>query len=345
MTIDLTGGLSDELEYVFESQPDDPEMHESVNAWIWDNGVEFGLPRIGIEAVGDQWDTHGIQINVAFADGRVFNAFGPGAIHDPFGTDGKARILGAGPLSFELVEPYRHLRVRADGDVGATSVEAQMNGSFVGRGERVPIEIDVDIRPAVPPWMNGALLDDARHLLETTEEGDLMGYPWRFEQLCRATGHFRLGTESYEINGGANRIRRQSIRRTATLRGHAWQASVFPSGRGFGYIAYPPREDGEPTYNEGYVFDGDGALVGARVVQAPWLQTLAPKGEDVSCVLETEDGRTVSIRGETAVSTFMVMTPEQGGGLQLQQAICRYTWDDETANGMLERSTAPTKLA
>jgi prepilin-type processing-associated H-X9-DG protein len=163
MTIDLAGGLSDELEYVFESQPDHPEMHESVNAWIWDNGVEFGLPRIGVEAVGDQWDTHGIQINVAFADGRVFNAFGPGPIHDPFGADGKARILGAGPVSFELVEPYRHLRLRADGDVGATSVEAQMNGAFVGQGERVSIELEVDIRPAVPPWMNGALLDDAKH--------------------------------------------------------------------------------------------------------------------------------------------------------------------------------------
>jgi hypothetical protein len=63
------------------------------------------------------------------------------------------------------------------------------------------------------------------------------------------------------------------------------------------------------------------------------------------CVLETEDGRTVTIDGETALSTFMVMPPEVGGGLQLQQAIVRCSWDGETANGMLERSTSPGNLA
>ena len=46
MAIDLTGGLSDDREYVFAAQPDDPEMRESVNAWIWDKGSEFGLPRL-----------------------------------------------------------------------------------------------------------------------------------------------------------------------------------------------------------------------------------------------------------------------------------------------------------
>jgi hypothetical protein len=343
--VDLTGGLSDELEYVFTEQPGDPEMRESVNAWIWDDGLVVGFPRIGIEAVADQWATHDVQLNMAFADGRVFNIFQPGKIHDPIARDGKARVLGAGPLSFELVEAYGHLRMRVDGEAAATSVEAQMKGGFPGQGASVRIELEVDLRPAAPPWMNGALLETAKRVLDTQEEGDLMGHPWRFEQLCRATGRLRIGDESYEINGGGNRIRRQSIRREAKLRGHAWQASLFPSGRGFSYIAYPRRDDGKDTYNEGYLFDGDGGLIPAWVVDAPWLRTLAPKGEDVSCVLETEDGRTVTIKGETAISTFMVMPPDVGGGLQLQQAIVRYTLDGETANGMLERSTPPTNIA
>ena len=47
MAVDLTGGLSNELEFVFVvDPPDDPEMRESVNAWIWDDGADFGLPRI-----------------------------------------------------------------------------------------------------------------------------------------------------------------------------------------------------------------------------------------------------------------------------------------------------------
>ena len=340
MTTDLTGGFGDELEHVFAAPPDDPEMRESVNAWIWDDTLDVGLPRLGIEAVADQWDTHDLQVNLAFADGRVLTAFGPGAVHDPAGADGTPRVLGAGPLSFELVEPYGLLRVHLDGELAAATVDAFIAGaSFPGQGDPVPVELDVELRPAVPPWMNGALREDAKRVLDTQEEGDLMGHPWRFEQLCRATGRLRVGDETYEIAGGANRIRRQSIRRLATFRGHAWQAALFPSSRGFGYIVYPRRDDGKETYNEGYVFDGDGALVPARVVTAPWLTTLTPKGEDVSCVLETDDGRTVSIRGESALSTFTVMPPEVGGGMRLQQALVRYTWDGEVGTGMMERST------
>jgi hypothetical protein len=242
-------------------------------------------------------------------------------------------------VSFELIEAFGHLRLRVAGEAMATSATAQIAGALRGQGAPVPIEIEVDLRPAAPPWMNGALLEDAKRVLDTQEEGDLMGHPWRFEQLCRATGRLRVGEEQFEIDGGANRIRRQSIRRLAKLRGHAWQAALFPSGRGFGYIAYPPRTDGKETYNEGYVFEGSGVLIPARVVQAPWLQTLVPNDEDVPCVLETSHG-SVRIDGLTALSTFTIMPPEVGGGLHLQQAIARYSWDGEESVGMLERSTA-----
>ena len=348
MAIDTTsGGLSDELEDVFATQPDDPEMRESVNAWVWDKNAEIGLPRVGVEAVADQWHTHDVQVNIALADGRVFNIFGPGPVHDPLGAGERPRTLGAGPLSIEVLEPYRHLRMRVDGQAVATSVTAQMGGALPGQGvASVPVEIEIDLYPAVPPFMNGALLDDARRVLETQDEGGLMGHPWRFEQLCRAGGTVQVGDERFTIEGGANRIRRQSIRRLATLRGHAWQAALFPSGRGFGYIAYPPRTDGMDTYNEGYLFEGSGDLVPARVVQAPWLRALAPKGDDVTCVLETDDGRSVTVRGETALSTFMIMPPDVGGGgMQLQQAIVRYSWDGEESVGMLERSTVAASLA
>lgn len=344
MGVDLSGGLAEDLEYVFATQPDDPEMRESVNAWIWDSGNEFGCPRIGIEAVADQWDTHDIQMNLAIADGRVLNILGSGAVHDPLDSTGKARILGAGPLTFELVEPFGLLKLRVDGEAVVNTVADQINGKLIGEGATIPVVLDVELRPAAPPWLNGALLPEAKRVLDTQEEGDLMGHPWRFEQLCRARGTLRVDGQTYEISGGANRVRRQSIRREAKLRGHAWQAALFPSGKGFSYIAYPERKDGKSTYNEGYVFLGDGQLIPARVVDAPWLRRLVPSGEAVPCVLETADG-TVQIEAQTALSTFMVMPPEVGGGLQLNQSIVRYSWDGESANGMMERSTSPDAVA
>lgn len=339
MGADLTGGIGDEREYVFAEQPDDPEMRESVNAWIWGSQDDVGLPRIGVEAVADQWDTHDVQVNMAYADGRVFTLAATGPVHDPAGGDGRPRILGAGPLSFELVEPFRHWRMRLDGTVHAWTNDEQVTGARPETEPDVPVEIEVDIVSAVPPWENGELLPEAKRVLTEQDEGALMGGP-RYEQLSRASGRVRIGDDEHVIDGGALRIRRQGIRRLGTFRGHAWQSAVFPSGRAFGYIVYPPRDDGLPTYNEGYLFDGDGALTPAWIVEAPWLRRLRNRGEDVSVVIETEHG-TTRIQGESLVSCFSVMGGI-GSGSQgfpvLQQAISRYTWDGETANGMMERS-------
>jgi len=339
VSIDLTAGLGAEREFVFGSQPEDPLMRESVNAWIWDGGDEIGMPRVGVEAVADQWDTHEVQVNITTSNGLNLNLFGSGDVHDPLGPDRRPRILGAGPLAFELVEPFRHWRMRFNGPTVEGTVEDQIAGVRSGREPSVPVEVEIDMTSVAPPWENGALLPEAKRVLDEQDEGALMGGP-RFEQLSRATGTIRIGDAEHRIDGGALRVRRQGVRRLGTFRGHAWQSAVFPGGRGFGYIAYPPRQDGLPTYNEGYVFDGEGALTPAWVVEAPWLRRLQPKGEDVSVVLETAAG-TTRIEGTSIMSNFMVM---RGVGSNpdfpvLQQALARYTWEGETANGMMERST------
>jgi hypothetical protein len=343
MAVDLTGGLDPAREFVLAAQPTEPEMRESVNVWMWDDGVEFGMPRIGIEAVGARWDTHDVQCNIALAGGRLLLLFEPGKAHEPRGIDGKARILGAGPLSFELVEPFVHWRMRLRGAAVATTAEAQITGNRPSAAERVPVELDVDLRSAAPPFENGSLRADAARVLAEQEEGILMGGP-RFEQLFRAQGTFTVDGKRHALNGGGLRIRRSGIRRIARFWGHAWQSAVFPSGKAFGHLVYPPRADGKPTYNEGYVFDGDGALVPARVVEAPWLRRMQPRGEDVSVVLETERGK-VRIHGETLLSAFHAIPVTADSQFPiLHQCIARYTWDGESANGMLERSSLPDQV-
>ena len=74
----------------------------------------------------------------------------------------------------------------------------------------------------------------------------------------------------------------------------------------------------------------------ARVVDAPWLRRITPSGDDVSVTLESDLGLT-RITGVTALSTFRIGNPDIGG-MHLQQSGVRYTWGDETAYGMIERS-------
>ena len=66
-------------------------------------------------------------------------------------------MLGAGPMSFELVEPFVHWRLRVDGMAVETSTQAQIDGWMpgMGGGDEVPVELEVDIRSAAPPWESG----------------------------------------------------------------------------------------------------------------------------------------------------------------------------------------------
>ena len=68
---DLTGGLGVDAEYGLRDQPEIDLMREGVSVWVYDDAGRFGLPRVALEAIGPDWDMRKLQVNVAFADGRV----------------------------------------------------------------------------------------------------------------------------------------------------------------------------------------------------------------------------------------------------------------------------------
>lgn len=354
MAIDLTGGIDPARELTFEDKPDNPEMRDSVSFWVFDDRGELGLPRVGIEALARNWDAHAVQVNVAFPDGRVYRTRADGPSRAPIDADGRPTVLGAGPLSFQCVREFDTWRMTFDGQLASTTSADLVEGHKTGPLAHVAFDVEAVL--AVPPWVQGALDTQSADRLATSVEGDLMGGP-RYEQLFRATGSLTVDGVTRTFTGSGLRIRRQGVRKLEGFWGHCWQSALFPSGRAFGYIAYPPRPDGQPTFNEGYLFTGDGGLIPARVVEAPWLRRLRPLGEDVSVVLETADG-TVRIEGETVLSTHDITDPADVADLPaemtalmanwtfpaLQQAGVRYTWDGEHTYGMLERSMPVDQL-
>ena len=355
MAIDLTGGIDPQRELAFAERPDNPDMRDSVSFWVFDDRGELGLPRVGIEALASQWDVHAVQVNVAFPDGRVYRTRADGPSWPAAGPDGRPTVLGGGPLGFECVREFDTWRMTFDGQLMQTSSADLVEGRKTG--PLVDVKFDVEAVLAVPPWVQGALDAQSGTQLEKSVEGDLMGGP-RYEQLFRARGSLSVGGDAQSFTGSGLRIRRQGVRKLEGFWGHCWQSALFPSGRAFGYIAYPPRPDGQPTFNEGYLYlgesAGDGELIGARVVEAPWLRRLQPLGEDVSVVLQTAEG-TVRIEGETVLSTHDITDPSEIPPEQLalmanwtfpalQQAGVRYTWDGEQTMGMLERSIPTDQL-
>jgi hypothetical protein len=342
MAIDLTGGLGATSEHVFAERPDVPDMRDAVNLWLEEEHGAFGM-RIGVEALASQWDAHDIWLDIAFADGRVISRREGGKTHSAIGPEGLPTVLGAGPLQFRCVAPFRQWTTSFAGKAGETTATDLMNGLEPANESAVDVAFDIEFDMAVPPWVPGTLLKDAGTTLKSGVEGEFMSP--RYEQLCRVKGTLKIGDEPRTFSGNGLRIRRQGVRKLQGFWGHCWQSALFPSGRAFGYNTYPPRPDGTPSYNEGYIFDGDGALKPARAIRVPWLNKLRPCGDDVSFVLET-DGGTVSIQGETFANTR-----SRGHAILpadfpiVQQSHVRYRWDGEETCGMLERSSPQAKVS
>jgi hypothetical protein len=338
------GGLEPDIDYMLPGRPDDPEMRESASIWLFEENGEFGFPRIGIEAVGATWENHRYDCNFAFRDGRILRRSTRGPTLSSTAPDGRNSILGAGGLKFQCIEPFRKWRVSFDGSAHDARVEDQILGRFRVYADvevdpslrRTPLAFDVELSMVTPAWTQDYRPEKLEGMSETERtDAGYMGYGWRIEHLFRGEGTLTIDGATRHFRALGSRIHRQGVRPMAEFRGHCWQSAVFPDGRAFGYIAYPPRADGS-TYNNGYVYQ-DGAMYRARATRIPFLRNIVPHGDDVSLQLESELGIT-RIEGLTTLSTFHIGNPGVNG-MNNQQSGARYSWGGMSTYGMIERSS------
>jgi hypothetical protein len=345
-----SGGLPSALDYMFPEKPADPEMRESASLWLFEEGGAFGFPRNGLEAVGKVWENHRVDCNLAFADGRVLRESSRGRTWSSMGSDGRPNVLGAGPLVFRCLEPFRKWTVSYDGEAFEGTVAQQIAREFAVYADagpygfpRTSLSYEVELTMAVPAWVQDYRAEKLGGMSEKERvDAGLMGYGYRIEQLFRGQGVLVLDGVRREFKAVGSRIHRQSVRPMAAFRGHCWQSAVFPDGRAFGYIAYPlrPGESEEDRFNIGYLYQ-NGKMYPARARSIPFLRNIVARGDDVSVDLETELGVT-RIRGSTELSTFHLGN-QSVNGFNNQQSGARYRLDGMTAFGMIERSS-PAEL-
>jgi len=338
MAIDLTSGMDASSDHFLAERPEDPQFRESASMWVSDDQGVIGLPRVGIEALASSWDKRDLQVNLGFPDGRTLIVREPGEGRSVVDADGVCRTFAAGGLEFHHLEPFKTLTMTYNGTALDTTATALARGEL--DAPRIRLEIEVELTCAAPPWVPGTLNEDAAEVFHEGFAGAFISP--RYEQLCTSRGTVRAGDDQWSFTGTGLRIHRQGSRDVGGFWGHCWPSALFPSGRGFGGLAFPERPDGEPTYNEAYIFDGD-RMIPAILVDAPWLRRLQPFGEDVAVTLRTADGD-VRIEGETIVSACMAGGTHHEFAPALQQAGVHYRWDGEETYGMMERSIPVDKL-
>jgi hypothetical protein len=339
---DMTGGKDPAFEYFITEKQTEPGMQEGFNWWLWDDQGRFGFPRCAVEAFAPDWDHPHIEMGFVTPEGQVSRQNVPAPRHKELGPDGKASHFGTGGLWFEVVEPFKHYRSGFSGAVLTGAWDEMLVPGYTTQ-KLAPMRFEIEAWPVVPPFIQGTLSAEARARMAKGGEALAMGGD-RLEQLCRVKGVINWQGKDVEFTGGALRIRRKGVRKLEEFFGHAWQSAVFPSGKAFGYIAYPGYKSGkEYDYNEGFVYLGEGELIPARAVKSPWLKDFQYAGEDVSCVMETEDGRQFKFGGKTTGGVPSIPPPDSKFP-PLHQMIAHYTFEGESAYGMIERSTMRDKM-
>ncbi len=210
-------------------------------------------------------------MNLAFPDGRAVVVREGGAGRHPLDDDGVCRRFAAGGLEFRCDEPFKKPTMTYDGTAVDTTAQALSDADL--EGPRVDLEVHVEVTIAAPPGCRAPSTPMRRRCSTRASPASSSA---RATSSC-ARPRARCGSaEEFSFTGTGLRIHRQGVRDTQGFWGHCWPSALFPSGRGFGGLAFPDRPD-DDTFNEAYVFDGD-RLIAATLVDAPWLRRRQPRG-------------------------------------------------------------------
>ena len=336
-SIDLSGGLAPDMDLFLAEPPGFDWIREGTSFWLYEDAGAFGIPRIGVE--GEAWARGGCRYkaNLAFADGRVLSDTGTADMRSPLDESGRPTRLGAGPLTFQCLEPYRRWFARFEGDVVDTTVAAQIAGK-VDEARRIPLRCEIELASVVPPFVQDVSpANFAKMGKGERRDAVSVGLGLRFEQMVRGEGEMTVDGERRSFRVSGMRVKRRSVRTDGLfLRGHCWQSAVFPDGRAFGYLVYPRHDDGFDPWNHAFIYQ-DGRIYAGRAVKAPWLTQALVEGDDVGLEIETELGVS-RIEGRSALNTFHLDFSDLFG-MNLHQGGARYVWDGQASYGMIERST------
>ena len=163
MTIDLTGGLEPEQDYVLATAPYNPDMRQGMSIWVSNDDPEqgFGFPRLGLEVVGIRVGSipgYSFQVGLARRAGAhqkgqssgELCAAGTGGVRDGDGC--------GGPFEMRCVDPFRRWIVSYDGS-GARHDRRRPGGNGtvdrVAYGRRRAAPRDGDGGAALDPGHDG----------------------------------------------------------------------------------------------------------------------------------------------------------------------------------------------
>lgn len=334
---------------VLERPSDQPTFGENHAFWFFDDGNRVHsynhlttLDELFTYRRERNWlllpdGTDDPRVLVSWSEGGQTTAKGPGGAN----------------LVFQCIEPFRRWRVEYTGTM-RDMTSSELTRGRLREGRRVLVRYTVDADMAVPPWQQGTLSAAARDAFDR-DAGRFIG-GLRYEQLFRMTGRLKIFDDEgleLEFTGSGMRTHRRGERQLTRWHGHSWQTALFPSGRAFGLMRFPDAEGSQTMqYDEAFIFD-HGRMLTATVLESAWLSSYQGVGERFRIRLHSDELGEQVIDGEVLGQSWRTMVLSdveeheyrhgvsgEAGTYVLAQGAARYRWNDESATGQIERSTA-----
>ena len=249
-------------------EPNDEYCHTPDAATNYNESMYFNVFDPARKIGG--WFRLGNRVNEGYAEMSACLYLPDGRIGFMFGRPNidNNNELNAGGMRFEVVEPFKRLRVTYDGMVCLLSNPLEMAhpSKAFKNNPLVACKVDLDYRGIAPMYGGRVVNPDGSDLVMDPEKSFAKAH---YEQHVAAKGSFEVGGERWEIDGFGLRDKSWGPRYWQNISWYRWLPMNF--GPDFGMmISIIGTEDGESRRSGMVLRNGEYIMINDARIESEW---------------------------------------------------------------------------
>jgi hypothetical protein len=316
-------------------EPEDEYCHTPDAAQNYNESMYFNVFDAGQKIGG--WFRLGNRVNEGYAemsaclylpDGRVGFMFNRPKIDN---ND----ELNAGGMHFDVVEPFKRLRVTYDGPVLLLDEPLQMAhpSRAFKNNPLVDCKVALDYRGIAPMYGGRPVLEDGSDIPIDPEKSFAKAH---YEQHMAATGSFDIGKEHWDVDGFGLRDKSWGPRYWQNISWYRWLPISF--GPEFGMmISLIGTEDGSVRRSGMVLRDGEYVMIDDARIESDWDENFYQTR--LRAWAKTAE-REYEVEGKVISMIPLRNRRKQEDGTQLvtriTEGMTEYTCDGKTGYGLSE---------
>jgi hypothetical protein len=204
-----------------DEYPHEPDAATNYNESMYLNGFD-------VEREVGGWFRLGNRVHEGYAEMTVCTYLPGGRVGFVYGRPAieSNERMDAGGLSIEVVEPFRHLRVRYAGQLCVLDEPRQMADprQAFASNPWVESEVELDYRGVAPMYGGRPVRTDGEEIVLDAESSFAKAH---YEQHCAVRGTIRVGSEVLEIDGLGLRDKSWGPRSWQAIQWYRWLPMAF----------------------------------------------------------------------------------------------------------------------